>query len=49
LTGKRYHLEVLQKPGGGATQLSVRWRLPNGAEERPIPEARLAPPSADLQ
>ena len=49
VAGKRYYLEVLQKPGGGATQLCVRWRLPNGVEERPIPGARLAPPSADLQ
>jgi hypothetical protein len=49
VAGKRYYLEVLQKPGGGATQLCVRWRLPNGVEERPIPGARLAPPSADSQ
>jgi mannan endo-1,4-beta-mannosidase len=49
VAGKRYYLEVLQKPGNGATQLCVRWRLPNGVEERPIPGARLAPPGADLQ
>ena len=48
VAGKRYYLEVLQKPGGGATQLCVRWRLPNGVEERPIPGARMVPPSADL-
>ena len=42
--GRRYYLEVLQKPGAGDTQLCVRWRLPNGVEQRPIPGARLAPP-----
>jgi large repetitive protein len=42
--GQRYYLEVLQKPGAGATQLCVRWRLPDGLEQRPIPGARLAPP-----
>jgi hypothetical protein len=42
--GHRYYLEVLQKPGSGATQLCVRWRLPNGVEQSPIPGARLAPP-----
>ncbi len=45
--GQRYYLEVLQKPGNDA-QLCVRWRLPNGLEERPIPGARLAPPEAEL-
>jgi hypothetical protein len=39
----RYYLEVLQKPGNHATQLSVCWRLPNGVKERPVPGARLAP------
>ena len=44
VAGQRYYLEVLQKPSAGATQLCVRWRLPNGVEQRPIPGARLAPP-----
>jgi len=48
VAGERYYLEVLQKPGGGATQLSVRWRLPNRVEERPIPGARLAPAGVGL-
>jgi hypothetical protein len=48
VAGQRYYIEVLQKPGGGATQLCVRWRLPNGVEERPIPGTRLALPSAGL-
>jgi len=42
--GRRYYLEVLHKPSAGDTQLCVRWRLPNGVEQRPIPGARLAPP-----
>lgn len=44
VAGQRYYLEVLQQPDAGATQLCVRWRLPNGVEQRPIPGARLAPP-----
>ena len=42
--GERYSLEVLQKPGSGVTQLCIRWRLPNGVEQCPIPGARLALP-----
>lgn len=42
--GKRYSLEVLQTQHAGSTHLSVRWRMPNGVEERPIPVARLALP-----
>jgi hypothetical protein len=40
--GKRYHLEVRQTQRAGSVHLSVRWRLPDGVEERPIPVARLA-------
>jgi mannan endo-1,4-beta-mannosidase len=47
VAGQRYYLEVLQKPETGATQLCVRWRLPNGVEQRPIPGARLAPPDGE--
>ena len=45
--GQRYYLEVLQKPGAGATQLCIRWRLPNGVEQSPIPGARLALPDGE--
>ena len=41
--GKRYYLEVLQQQQSGSTQLAVRWQLPNGAEERPIPGWRMIP------
>jgi hypothetical protein len=38
--GKRYYLEARQRQNAGSTHFSVRWRLPDGAEERPIPGAR---------
>ena len=41
--GKHYYLEVWQQQPSGSTQLAVRWQLPNGAEERPIPACRLQP------
>ncbi|MFO1514357.1 MAG: glycosyl hydrolase [Verrucomicrobiota bacterium] len=41
--GKRYYLEVKQKQAAGSAHLSVRWQLPNGIQERPIPGSRLAP------
>jgi mannan endo-1,4-beta-mannosidase len=44
VAGQQYYLQVLQKPSHGATQLCVRWRMPSGLEERPIPGARLALP-----
>ncbi len=44
--GKRYHLEVLQAQHAGSTHLSVRWRWPDGTEEKPIPAARLALPDS---
>ena len=45
--GKRYYLEALMKEGGGGDSLSVRWRLPNGAIEEPIPASRFTEPGAD--
>jgi len=35
--GRPYFVEVLQKQPLGSEHLSVRWRLPDGSEERPIP------------
>ena len=46
--GKRYYLEVLQQQPSGSTQLAVRWQLPNGVEERPIPGWRLMPPGGEI-
>ena len=46
--GRRYYLEVLQQQPSGSTQLAVRWQLPNGVQERPIPACRLMPPDGDV-
>ncbi|HAO78978.1 MAG TPA: hypothetical protein DCQ92_08395, partial [Verrucomicrobia subdivision 3 bacterium] len=42
--GVRYDFEIRQWQGSGSTQLHVRWQLPNGSEERPIPAFRFALP-----
>jgi hypothetical protein len=44
--GKRYYVEVLQTQKSGSAQLAVRWRQPDGVEERPIPGFRFSPPEA---
>jgi len=41
--GKRYYLEAWQEQNAGSTQFAVRWQLPNGVEERPIPARRFIP------
>lgn len=45
--GRRYFLEILQHQPAGYSHLSMRWRLPDGREERPIPGNRLALPNAN--
>jgi PA14 domain. len=40
--GRRYYLEIRQRQNSGSAHLSVRWRLPDGTEQRPIPAERLA-------
>ena len=40
--GKKYYFEIRQWQGNGSTQLHVRWQLPDGSEERPIPAFRFA-------
>jgi hypothetical protein len=39
--GKPYYIEALMKEGGGGDHLSVRWQLPGGVFETPIPFSRL--------
>ena len=39
--GQRYYIEALEKEGTGGDNLAVRWRLPNGTIEEPIPGNRL--------
>jgi hypothetical protein len=41
--GKRYFVEILHRQPKGSAHLSLRWRLPNRLEQRPIPADRLAP------
>jgi hypothetical protein len=38
--GQQYYLEALQKEGGGGDSLTVRWQLPGGAIEEPLPATR---------
>ena len=38
--GGRYYFEIRQWEAAGSTQLHVRWQLPDGSEERPIPAYR---------
>ena len=39
--GRRYYIEALMKESIGGDNLAVRWQLPGGAIEEPIPAGRL--------
>jgi hypothetical protein len=39
--GCDYYIRALQKEGSGGDNLAVRWRLPDGTMEEPIPAGRL--------
>lgn len=41
--GRAYYVEALMKENGGGDNLAVRWQLPNGTIEEPIPASRLRP------
>jgi hypothetical protein len=41
--GQRYYIEALMKEGVGGDNLAVRWRLPGGTIEEPIPASRCVP------
>ncbi|MGC8990306.1 MAG: lamin tail domain-containing protein, partial [Verrucomicrobiia bacterium] len=41
--GRRYYIEALMKEHGGGDNLVVRWQLPNGTIEEPIPASRCIP------
>jgi CotH kinase protein/Lamin Tail Domain/Putative Ig domain/PA14 domain len=43
VAGQRYYIEALMKEGGGGDNLAVRWQLPSGAFETPIPASRFQP------
>ncbi|HEX8328317.1 MAG TPA: DUF6443 domain-containing protein [Hymenobacter sp.] len=40
--GQRYYIEALQKEYDGGDNLAVKWRMPDGNEEEPIPSSRLS-------
>jgi hypothetical protein len=42
--GVRYYIEAVQRQNAGSTHFWVRWRLPDGTEECPIPGFRFAAP-----
>ncbi len=51
--GAKLYFEMLHKEGGGGDNCAVKWQLPSGPEENPIPGERLKQPvnaidSADL-
>ena len=39
--GRRYYIEALHVEGSGGDHLAVRWQLPDGTIEEPIPGSRL--------
>jgi hypothetical protein len=39
--GRSYYFEIRQRQSGGSTQLALRWQLPEGSEERPLPAWRI--------
>ena len=41
--GQSYYIEALMKEQGGGDNLAVRWQLPGGTIEEPIPGSRLSP------
>jgi len=41
VAGRQYYVEAIMKEGGGGDNLAVRWQLPGGAMEEPIPGSRL--------
>lgn len=45
VAGHKYYFEIRQWQGLGSTQLHVRWQLPDGSEERPIPAFRFELPN----
>src|SRR6266540_2380287 len=40
--GQHYYVEALMKEGSGGDNLAVRWQLPDGTIEEPVPASRLA-------
>jgi regulation of enolase protein 1 (concanavalin A-like superfamily) len=43
VANQKYYISALMKEGGGGDNLAVRWQLPGGTMEEPIPASRLLP------
>ncbi|MBI3192536.1 MAG: immunoglobulin domain-containing protein, partial [Pedosphaera parvula] len=43
VANQKYYVSALMKEGGGGDNLAVRWQLPGGTMEEPIPASRLLP------
>jgi parallel beta-helix repeat protein len=41
MANQKYYIEVLHKQGAGGDNVSVKWQLPDGTTEAPIPASRL--------
>ncbi len=48
VAGRRYAIIAQHKEGSGGDHLSVRWRLPNGTFEAPVPASRLETARGEL-
>ncbi|MEO0894986.1 MAG: PKD domain-containing protein [Bacteroidota bacterium] len=42
-SGRKYYFEARFKEGGGGDNLAIRWELPDGTMEEPIPASRISP------
>jgi hypothetical protein len=40
VAGRAYHFELRQQQPHGSTQFALRWQMPDGRQERPIPACR---------
>ncbi|HEY8240522.1 MAG TPA: PA14 domain-containing protein, partial [Kiritimatiellia bacterium] len=47
--GQLYAFYALMKEGAGGDNLAVRWRLPDGTIQEPMPAAHLAPPGGPFE
>ncbi len=45
---KPYYIEGIQTDGTGGDHIMVRWQLPSGVMESPIPQTRLYPPGSSF-
>jgi hypothetical protein len=43
VAGQKYYIEALHKDRYSGDHMSVRWQLPDGTIEEPIPASRLTP------